>query len=136
MKELDIQLTPLRTYAVAGLAATVLAIRRDEPARPFGIGFPGPVAAQALVVGTGLSAPVPMLPLVWQARSPKVKGMLAAMFLVGALGEPVTWRTLRRPLRNPLVTAVVVANIALPVIHLATRSREAANGASVQPTGT
>lgn len=108
----------LRLYSVCGLAGTAVAVRRGESARLFGIPFPGRIGVQAATIGTGLSAPVPLLLGVAGAasrlRAPLIAG-LSALFVAGALGEPVTWRVLRQPSSDPLLAVIALANVALPV---------------------
>lgn len=115
----------LDLYAVVGVVATMAAIRRSEPARLFGLRFPGTVATQAATIGTGISAPLPVLlvaPLIGRRGGRNVSTALASTFLVGALGEPATWRALRRPRRDPSLTAIALANLVLPGLALANRS--------------
>lgn len=116
--------TWLDLYAVVGALATVAAIRRSEPARLFGVRFPGTVAVQAATIGTGISAPLAALlfaPLVGR-RGGSTSTALASAFLAGALGEPATWRALRRPSRDLSLTAIVLANLILPTLALTPRS--------------
>ena len=111
----------LRAYSVVGLAATVLAVRRAEPARLFAIRFPGSVAGQALTVGTGLSAPLPVLAAMALRGSHldrRTTAASSALFAIGALGEPVTWRSLRSPGADPALTAVAALNVVLPAAAL------------------
>jgi hypothetical protein len=113
-------------YAAVGALATVAAIRRSEPARLFGLRFPGTVAMQAATIGTGISAPLPALliaPLVGRLRGGSASTALAAAFLVGALGEPATWRVGRSPSRDRLLSGVVLVNVVLPLLVLVPRSR-------------
>ncbi len=116
--------TWLDLYVAVGALATVAAIRRSEPARLFGMHFPGRVAMQAATIGTGISAPLPALavaPLVGRRKGGVASVALASAFLAGAMGEPATWRALRRPSRDPLLTAIVLANLILPSVALAQR---------------
>ncbi len=117
--------TLLRLYGALGLISTLVALQRGERARLFGLRFPGSVPMQAATIGTGISAPVPallVLPVVDHRRD-GVPAALAAAFLVGALGEPATWRAVRNPSGDRVLSAVVLCNVALPLLALVPRSR-------------
>jgi hypothetical protein len=114
---------PLTVYAGIASLATALAIRDRHPARLLGFDVPGSVVQQALTVGTGISPPAALIAV--SAAVPeeqRLRKLLASLFLAGALAEPVTWRALRRPIDDPLLTAAVVANVVLPIADLTRRS--------------
>lgn len=118
--------TLLRVYGALGLVSTLVALQRGERARLFGLRFPGTVAMQAVTIGTGISAPLPALliaPLVGRRRGGSASTALASAFLVGALGEPATWRVVRRRSRDRVLSAVVLVNVVLPLLVLVPRSR-------------
>jgi hypothetical protein len=108
------------TIAVS-VAGAIHAIRRDRPARMFGLRFPGSTALHAATIGTSISAPPAMLVLLWIADRtgrPRVIRVLAGLFFVGILCEVDTWTTMRHPGDDPAATGVVVAEIALPIALL------------------
>ncbi len=110
-------------YAVSALAGTVLAVRRKLPARLFGLETGRGAGFDAVIgYGTGISAPWTMVvALLFLVRrgdltSRRLVQLMAVLFVLGQLGEPVT-RELSWS-RNPLEKAVVTANIAVPVAIL------------------
>ena len=111
----------MRWLLLVNLVGAVHAVRRDLPARLWGIRFPGSATLHALTIGSAASAPPAMLAaLVLAARRNRTDGVwwLATTFAVGVLGEPDTWRTLRQPGGDPVATACVVGEIALPAALL------------------
>lgn len=105
------------TYAAVGVIGGGHSIRRGRPARFAGIRLPGSVTSHALTTGTPLSAPPVMvgalLVAAFEGRTDIVRA-LAATFVVGILGEPDTWTTIRRPGGDPLGAVCVVLDVALP----------------------
>ena len=117
-------------YTACFVSGSVLSIKRGYGAEPLGIRT-GLSPAADLLVGNGaaLAAPWTMIALLWQAvtaaRAPGRKGRnararmaaLAALFLAGAVAEPVSHRLVARELPRP--DAVIAAlNIVLPVAIL------------------
>lgn len=111
----------VRSILAVSLVGALAALDRQRMARFVGIRLPGSPVAQALTVGTSMSAPPVMLgALVISARSGRtdIVRLLSALFLVGILGEPDTWSVVRRPRSDPLATACVALEILLPVALL------------------
>lgn len=107
----------VRSILAVSLLGAVAAVGRQRKARFAGIRFPGSPVAQALTVGTAMSAPPVMLgALVISARRGRTDlvRLLSALFLMGILGEPDTWSVVRRPRSDRLATACVALEIALP----------------------
>jgi hypothetical protein len=116
-------------YLGVGAAGTAVAVRENLPARFLGIrtGLP---AGQDFVfgMGTALSGPLAFVAAIAvaatvAATSPnrdkrrRANGALAALGACGTfgmLGEPITYRVLRRPGRNKAKAAMVLANVVLP----------------------
>ena len=114
-------------YTASFVSGSVLSIKRGYGAEPLGIRT-GLSPAADLLVGNGaaLAAPWSMIALLWHAviaaRAPGKKGRnararmagLAALFLAGAVAEPVSHRMVAREL--PMPDAVIAGlNIVLPV---------------------
>ena len=77
-------------------------------------------------MGTGISAPASLLlALVLFAHRLDPRGVrsVAGLLTVGAAGEPATWRALRRPGADRLGTQIVVANVALPLLAIASTAQ-------------
>lgn len=108
------------SYAITGVAGAVHAVRRDLPARFCGLRWPGTPVIQAVSIGTALSAPPALLvaAIVDIGRSRRWSRLLAVGFLIGAVGERDTYRTLRHPRRNLATTMISAANLALPAAML------------------
>ncbi len=107
----------VKLYVAVSLIGAVHSIRRGKPARLFGLHFPGSVAAQALTIGTAISAPPTMLAalLVAESRGRRdIVRILSMMFICGVLGEADTPTALRRPRADPLGTACVALEVLLP----------------------
>lgn len=114
------------------LAGARKAIRDKIPYElPFRQGKPEDVARDMWTMGSGLSAPWPLLgahaaaivlllarPLTWQ---PRVLGVLGAAYVAGILGERPTRESLRHPDREttPRVAAVLALPGAMAVLGLA-----------------
>jgi hypothetical protein len=110
-----------RSYLAVSVVGAALAVRRDRPARLFGLRYPGTVVQQAFTIGTAASPPPCMLALLWWAdrrENASLLRLLAAGYLVGVFGEPDTTRALRRAAADPLGAAVAVLQIALPAALL------------------
>ena len=109
------------SYAAVAVVGAVHSIRRGRPARFVGIRLPGTPAQHAWTIGTPLSAPPLMLAaLAVAARRGRddIVRMLAMLFVVGIAGEVDTWATLRRPAADPLGTACVALDAAIPAAML------------------
>ena len=113
-------------YLAHAAVATWAAVLNDIPGRPFGIETGLPIAWDfAFGFGTGLSAPLAMLIALavltasvarnQSRRSMAAIGFLGWCFLVGMLVEPIIWDVIRGE-QKALVTAIVVANLAIPVV--------------------
>ena len=123
-----------RSAAVAYTAAfawgSVLSIRRGYIAEPLGIRTGLSPTADVLVGnGAALAAPWSMIALLWQALSASRKSgrrgrlararlaILGAVFLAGAVAEPISQRAVSRKLPVP-DSMIALLNIALPVAIL------------------
>ena len=117
----------------AGFAGQVVALRRQLPFNVAVIGWrgrPDRVAKDSWLFGTGVSAPVVMLALqaaatVRLARAPsgvaaRTLGILGALMVGGYLVEAETRKALGRRGRDPVVTPVAAAGLALaaPMAYL------------------
>ncbi len=122
-------------YLVNALVGTWLAISTDIPGRPFGVETGLPVAWDfAFGLGSGLSAPLWMLMALAvltlavarrdSRRSAFWIGFLGWCFLIGMLVEPIFGDAIRGEL-EPLVTAVIVVNVLLPIVILSWAIRTA-----------
>src|SRR5262245_2252134 len=108
-------------YIGVSVVGAVHSLRRKRLARFLGMQLPGPPVAQALTIGTPLSAPPVMLvalALAAHRRHDTALLMLSAMFLFGIVGEPDTYSTLRRPGVDPVGTTWTVLEAALPAAML------------------
>ena len=106
--------------AVSGVGAWH-SLRRRRIARVFGIQLAGSPLAQALTLGTPLSAPPVMLIALILAEHREredVIAVLAPLFLLGLLGEADTMHTVRGPTADPMSTICVVLEAALPLAML------------------
>jgi len=117
-------------YLVTAGIGTWLAVQEDLAGRPFGWN-PGlaPLPSFVFGLGTALSAPLLLLVALMAAvvtlhvgsdgvrrAGAGVTALLGGGFLIGMLAEPITWELLRSgPMLSP-VAAIVVANIALPMV--------------------
>ena len=106
-------------YATFAALGTLLGIRREQAAAFFGLRTGRSAAFDAAIgFGTGISAPWTLVvPLVFFAfrsepQSRQLVRLLSLMALLGQLGEPVTWRLTRC---DPVVRALVAANVAVPI---------------------
>jgi hypothetical protein len=119
------------SYVVAATAGAFHAVARGRPARFLGVRLPGTAAQHALTIGSPLSAPPIMLVALLAAAWPNPRDptrtawarRLSVLFLVGIAGEPDTWSTLRRPASDPIATACVVLDLALPAAVLRSARR-------------
>ena len=113
-------------YLVTAAVATWVAMLNGIPGRPFGVETGLPIAWDfALGLGTGLSAPLAVLIALavltvsvarnQSRRSSAAIGFLGWCFLLGMLVEPIIWAVIRGE-HEPLVTGIVVANLAIPVV--------------------
>jgi hypothetical protein len=111
----------VRSILAVNALGAVTALRQRRPARFAGISLPGPPVLQALTIGSSMSAPPIMLGLLVvgarRGRTDIVRSV-AALFVLGILGEPDTWRALRRPSSDPVSAACVVLEIVLPATLL------------------
>ena len=110
-------------YAVNFAAGTALSIRRDIPARPFGLETGLGVREDTILgFGSGLAAPWPMIALLLRSRlRHEPASVLWSAFLIGALSEPITYRAVfgKAPGAE---SAVVALNIVVPLMVLAGRA--------------
>ena len=113
-------------YLAHAAVATWVAMLNDIPGRPFGVETGLPIAWDfAFGLGTGLSAPLAVLLALTvltvsvarnQSRwSVAAIGFLGWCFLLGMLVEPIIWDVIRGE-HEPLVTGIVVANLAIPIV--------------------
>ena len=113
-------------YLAHAAVATWVAMLNDIPGRPFGVETGLPIAWDfALGFGTGLSAPLAMLIALavlaasvarnQSRRSIAAIGFLGWCFLLGMVVEPIFWDVIRGE-HEALVTGVVVANLAIPIV--------------------
>ena len=82
-------------YVAFGAYGISVAIDEGEAARFAGLTYPGPVTTQFAWIGTGLSAPLPILAGYTGAAisgNRRALALLAGTTLLGQLGEPLTWR--------------------------------------------
>ena len=116
-------------YLATAAFATWLAVREGLAGRPFGwdLGLQ-PLPSFVFGLGTALSAPlVLLLALIvitfFVGRADRsgrrAAGLLVILgigFLVGMLAEPITWQLLNSGSSDRIQAAVVIANLALPVV--------------------
>ncbi len=113
-------------YLAHAAVATRVAMLNDIPGRPFGVETGLPIAWDfAFGLGTGLSAPLAVLIALTvlavsvarnqSRRSIAAIGFLGWCFLLGMLVEPIIWDVIRGE-HEPLVTGIVVANLAIPIV--------------------
>ena len=116
-------------YLGVGAAGTAVAVRDELPARFLGIrtGL-SPKQDFLFGMGTALSGPLAFLVAIASAaavtatssnRETRVRAnaaltLLGACGTVGMLGEPITYRVLRRPKRHRVEAGIVVGNVVLP----------------------
>ena len=124
--------TAVVAYTAVFTAGSLLSIKRGYPAKP--LGMDAGVDAKRGVFnglhGAGLAAPWTMIAQMWVAAALAARSdrsgrwarawlaFLSAMFIVGAVGEPVSHKVVTREL-PPLDTAVASANIVVPFVMLA-----------------
>ena len=117
-------------YVVASVVGAAHSVRGGRTARFGGVRLPGSPLLHALTIGTPLSAPPVMVAaMVWAERRdrPDVTRALAALFVVGILGEVDTWSTLAHPRRSPFTTALVALDLILTIsIQAEARARPSA----------
>lgn len=112
-------------YVALGLVSGAIAAREDLPGRPFGIGLRlSTPAAVVLGAGSAISAPWPLLAGLALRPTPRRRKILAGLFMIGCLAEPITWRALTGR-TNVSIRAITLANLTLPVLMLSTRSQRA-----------
>ena len=101
-------------YAINWSLGTALSIRNGIEARPFGLCTGWGVSRDAVLgVGTGLSAPWPMIAFL-MVRARMAPSVLWFLFLVGALSEPITYAAATgRATRTESVVAGL--NVAVPL---------------------
>ena len=121
---------PVRLLATSYIAVSAVgaihSLRRRRPARLLGVGLPGPPIAQAISIGTPLSAPPAMLvalAIAADRRRDRALLALSAMFLLGITGEPDTYRAIRRPRADPIATVCVALAVAIPAAMALTAVR-------------
>jgi hypothetical protein len=106
------------------LLGAVHSVRRDRAARFAAVPLPGSAALHAATIGSPLSAPPLMLiglAVAAQRGHRDIVRVLAGVLIVGILGEPDTWTTLRRPSRDPVGTACTALDVVLPALLIARR---------------
>ena len=110
-----------RAYLAVSLLGALHAIRRHLPARPVGWQFPGTPRAQALTIGTPLSAPpamlVALLVAIRMGHRDAIR-LLSLLFLLGIVAEADTPTTLRAPFADPFTTGCTALEIVLPIAML------------------
>ncbi len=118
-------------YTAAFVAGSLISIKRGYVAEPLGIRTGKTVRAGVIsgTDGAGLAAPWNMIAQRWMAvalsqrpgragrRGRAWLAFLSAMFVAGAVGEPVSHKVMTRELPPP-DAVVAVANIVLPIIML------------------
>ena len=117
-------------YTAACAAGSVISIKRDYVAEPLGIRTGNSVRTDVVRGnGAGLAAPWNMIVQLWVAlalarrrdrigrRARAWLAFLAAMFVAGSVGEPVSHRVVTREL-PPADATVAVANNVLPIALL------------------
>ncbi|HUP15336.1 MAG TPA: hypothetical protein VM848_04725 [Acidimicrobiia bacterium] len=118
-------------YTVTFVAGSYLSIKRGYPARALGLDMGSDVRRSVLggVHGAGLAAPWNLVVQMWlslglapraDANGRRARAWLAflsALFVAGAVSEPVSHRIVTRDL-PPADTVVAVANIVLPILML------------------
>lgn len=133
-------------FANASMGAKI-ALDEELPAEFAGIRTGKPVVVDFLTwFGTALSPPLPMM-LAHAAltalalRGEKagrlgVKGLtaLGALFTIGMLGEPITYRALRPRTVDPLKAALITGNIVFPILMALFGARELARAGQAQDT--
>lgn len=94
-------------------------VRRGRPAQFAGVRLPGSAAQHALTIGSPLSAPPLMvagLAVAHRRGRDDIVAWIAAAMVVGIVGEPDSWTTLRHPMSDPITTLCVVSDIVLPAL--------------------
>jgi hypothetical protein len=114
-------------YLVSSVAGTVIAIKRDERAAFAGLPMSTGSPSKDFLIGCGTALSPPAVMLValvglMRTRRRRLIRALGVAFTIGQLGEPITWRTMRAPTRDPLVMTIVAANIALPMLMTKVRA--------------
>jgi hypothetical protein len=109
-------------YIGLGILGTVIGVAYELKGRPLGISTQFSMLVDAIAGwGTAISAPWPMLAMLGLMNGPLRRSgstkrgllILAALFFLGGLVEPITWsRSLRSG--NVLITSLVLGNIVLP----------------------
>jgi len=118
----------VRTLLLVSAIGAADSIHRQRPARFAGLRLPGSATQHALTIGSPLSAPPLMLAALVAAdrrgRTDLVR-LLAAMFIIGILGEIDTWADLSDPTAAPIATACAAAYVLLPagMIYATSRTR-------------
>jgi hypothetical protein len=113
-------------YAVVAAVGAFHSVAQGRSPRFLGIRLPGTPTQHTFTVGSPLSAPpvmlVALIAAAWRDPSDPMRALwvrrLSVLFLVGIAGELDTWSTLRRPASNPISTACVVLDLALPAALL------------------
>jgi hypothetical protein len=113
-----------------------LAMRDTLEEAPFGVRMHRPVADDFYTgFGTGLSPGVPMLVaqvgvsamLLGSSRAAQrganVLAVFGALYTIGQLAEPITYRTLRHPSAAPERARVILANVLIPAALTAVAAR-------------
>ena len=118
----------VRALLVVSVVGAADSIRQRRPARFAGVQLPGSAIQHALTIGSPLSAPPLMLAALGAAdrrgRTDIVR-LLAALFIIGILGEVDTWANLRDPTADPIATACVTAYVLIPAGMIYAASRPA-----------
>lgn len=117
-------------YTAAFAVGSAISVRRGYVAEPLGIRTGNSVTRDVVLGnGAGLAAPWNMIVQMWVAltvaqrpgrtgrRGRAWLAFLAAMFVAGAVGEPVSHKVMSREL-PPADATVAVANIVLPIFML------------------
>ena len=127
-----------------GVAGQLVAVRQGRSFEIFRwYGDPNRVARQSWFMGTALSAPVDMMAVHAAAtavlvgrRSPRAAGTLGTLGVTMAAGHLIENKfrsAMRRPGKDPIVTAVGGVGFILAVAMAVIGMREAGSAGSVQP---
>jgi hypothetical protein len=108
-------------YLAGSVFGAVHSVRHRRHARFAGLRLPGSPGAHALTVGSPLSAPPAMLLALLVARRRGRYDLIEALsvlFLIGIAAEADTVPTLLHPREDPMRTACVALDVALPAAML------------------
>lgn len=107
----------VKCYLTLNVVGAILSVHGRRSPRVFGFRLPGTPTAHALTIGSPLSAPPLMLMALIVAERRRRFDMVAALgaiFVCGVACEADTVAALRDPRADPLVTALVALELAVP----------------------